>query len=113
MPPARPGGPARCAAGIGLDTARLLAGRGARVTIGGRDRDRLAAAARQLSGQAEAVPVDAGVGPVTQLAEADLPGAFAGKTIAHLRAVAVALPILAGDGSITLVTAGSMPSHLG
>lgn len=54
-----------------------------------------------------------GAGPVTQLAEADLPGAFAGKTIAHLRAVAVALPTLAGDGSITLVTAGSMPSHLG
>jgi NAD(P)-dependent dehydrogenase (short-subunit alcohol dehydrogenase family) len=39
-------------------------------------------------------------------------GAFAGKTIAHLRAVALALPTLAADGSITLVTAGSAQSAL-
>jgi NAD(P)-dependent dehydrogenase (short-subunit alcohol dehydrogenase family) len=126
-------------AGIGLETARLLAARGARVTIGGRDRDRLAAAAKQIGGQTEAVPVDAeqpdslrqffaaagpisdlvitvtrrgGAGPASELAEADLAGAFAGKTIAHLHAVALSLPTLAGDGSITLVTAVSAQSAL-
>jgi short-subunit dehydrogenase len=105
-------------AGIGLETARLLARRGARVTIGGRNRDRLDAAVKQLGDRAQAVAVDAehpdslrqfftraglisdlvitvtrrgGAGPATQLAEADLLGAFAGKTVAHLRAVALAL----------------------
>jgi short-subunit dehydrogenase len=39
-------------AGIGLQTARLLAGRGARVTIGGRNRDRLEAAVKQLGDRA-------------------------------------------------------------
>ncbi len=126
-------------AGIGLETARLLAARGARVTIGGRNRDRLDAAVKQLGNRAQAVAVDAeqadslrqffaraglisdlvitvtrrgGAGPAAQLAEADLLGAFAGKTIAQLRAVALALATLAGDGSITLVTAGSAQSAL-
>ena len=126
-------------AGIGLETARLLAGKGAQVTIGGRNRDRLDAAVNQLGGRAQAVAVDAeqvgslrqffaqtgpfsdlvitvtrrgGAGPASQLAEADPPGAFAGKTGAHLRAVALALPTLAADGSITLVTAGSAQSAL-
>jgi NAD(P)-dependent dehydrogenase (short-subunit alcohol dehydrogenase family) len=126
-------------AGIGLETARLLARRGARVTIGGRNRDRLDAAVKQLGDRAQAVAVDAeqadslgqffaqagpisdlvitvtrrgGAGPASQLAEADLPGAFAGKTIAHLHAVALALATLADDGSITLVTAGSAQSAL-
>lgn len=125
--------------GIGLETARLLTGKGARVTIGARDQARLAAAVGQLGGQARAVTVDAeqadslghffaqagpvtdlvitvtrrgGAGPAGDLAAADLPGAFAGKTIAHLRAVALALPTLAADGSITLVTAGSAQSAL-
>ena len=53
-----------------------------------------------------------GAGPAAQLAEADLPEAFAGKTVAHLRAVALALATLAGDGSITMVTAGSAQSAL-
>ena len=126
-------------AGIGLETARLLAGRGVRVTIGGRNRDRLDTAVKQLGDRAQAVAVDAeqadslrqffaqagpisdlvitvtrrgGGGPVRQLAEADLLGAFAGKTVAHLRAVALALATLADDGSITLVTAGSAQSAL-
>ena len=126
-------------AGIGLETARLLAGLGAQVTIGGRNRERLDAAVRQLGGQAQAVAVDAGqpdslrqffaqagpisdlvitvtrrggAGPASELAEADLLGAFAGKTVAHLQAVALALPTLAADGSITLVTAGSAQSAL-
>jgi NAD(P)-dependent dehydrogenase (short-subunit alcohol dehydrogenase family) len=48
-----------------------------------------------------------GGAPATDLAEVDLEGAFSAKTIAHLRAVALALPTLAPDASITLVTAGS------
>lgn len=126
-------------AGVGLETARLLASAGARLTIGGRNRSRLDDAVQQLGGQATALTVDAeqtdslkqffeqagpftdlvitvtrrgGAGPATDLAEADLTGAFAGKTIAHLRAVALALPTLAADGSITLVTAGSAQSAL-
>jgi NAD(P)-dependent dehydrogenase (short-subunit alcohol dehydrogenase family) len=38
--------------------------------------------------------------------------AFAGKTVPHLRAVALALPTLAADGSVILVTAGSAQSAL-
>jgi len=125
--------------GIGLETARLLVEKGAQITIGGRNRDRLDAAAKRLGGHVRTVAVDAeqvdsmkdffaatgpitdlvitvtrrgGAGPVDQLAEADLLGAFAGKTIAHLRAVGLALATLAANGSITLVTAGSAQSAL-
>ena len=119
--------------GIGLETARLLAGRGARVTLGSRDRGRLDAAVKEIGGGtavvvdgenadslrrffAEAGPITdlvitmtrrGGGAPATDLAETDLEGAFRGKTIAHLRAVALALPALAPDCSVTLVTAGS------
>jgi NAD(P)-dependent dehydrogenase (short-subunit alcohol dehydrogenase family) len=119
--------------GIGLETARLLADRGARVSLGGRDRGRLDAAVKEIGGGtaivvdgedasslrqffAEAGPItDLGVtmtrrgggAPAADLAEADLEGAFRGKTIAHLRAIALALPSLAPDASVTLVTAGS------
>lgn len=126
-------------AGIGLETARLLTGRGARVTIGGRDTGRVDAAVKELGGQARGVAVDAGqadslreffaqagpvtdlvitvtrrggTGPASGLADADLPGAFAGKTIAHLQAVALALPTLSPDGSVTLVTAGTAQSAM-
>jgi NAD(P)-dependent dehydrogenase (short-subunit alcohol dehydrogenase family) len=126
-------------AGIGLETARLFAARGARVTVGGRDRGRLDAAVDQLGERARGLAVDAeradslteffaaagpitdlvitvtrrgGAGPAAQLAEADLAGAFAGKAVAHLRAVALALPTLDAEGSITLVTAGSAQSAL-
>jgi hypothetical protein len=53
-----------------------------------------------------------GAGSIEQLVESDLLEAFAGKTVAHPRAVALALPSLAADGSITLVTAGSAQSAL-
>jgi NAD(P)-dependent dehydrogenase (short-subunit alcohol dehydrogenase family) len=125
--------------GIGLATAALLLARGAHVTIGGRNQERLAAAVGQLGGQVQAVAVDAedvtslrrfyvevgpfddlvvtvtrrgGAGPAAGLAEADLLGAFAGKTVAHLHAIALALPTLATDGSITLVTAASAQAAL-
>jgi NAD(P)-dependent dehydrogenase (short-subunit alcohol dehydrogenase family) len=125
--------------GIGLATTRLLALAGARVTIGARNQYRLTAAAGELGSHVRPVPVDAedvaslrgffaetgpiddlvvtvtrrgGAGPASDLAEADLLGAFSGKTVAHLRAVALALPTLAARGSITLVTAGSAQSAL-
>jgi NAD(P)-dependent dehydrogenase (short-subunit alcohol dehydrogenase family) len=125
--------------GIGLAGAQLLAARGARITIGGRDPDRLAAARQTLPDDTEALPVDAtdpaslsafyekagpisdvvvtvtrrgGAGPASALAEQDLLGAFEGKAVAHLRAIALALPTIAADGSITLVTAGSAQSAL-
>jgi NAD(P)-dependent dehydrogenase (short-subunit alcohol dehydrogenase family) len=126
--------------GIGLETARLLAGRGARVTIGGRHAGRLAAAVEQLgSPDVGSLVVDAvepdslrqffaaagpvtdlvitvtrrgGAGPVSGLAGSDLIGAFAGKAVAHLHAVALSLPTLAADGSITLVTAISAQSAM-
>jgi NAD(P)-dependent dehydrogenase (short-subunit alcohol dehydrogenase family) len=99
--------------GIGLAVARLGAVRGARVTIGGRDRERLATAQEEIGAGATAVAVDAtdpqqlrrfyaeaggiddliitvtrrgGAGPATGLAEQDLVGAFTGKTVAHLQA---------------------------
>ena len=46
-------------AGIGRETARILARWGARVTIGGRNRDRLDVAVKQLGDRAHAVAVDA------------------------------------------------------
>jgi NAD(P)-dependent dehydrogenase (short-subunit alcohol dehydrogenase family) len=125
--------------GIGLATAGALQARGARVTIGGRSQERLAVAAKELGGNVHAVAVDAedaaslgrffaetgafddlvvtvtrrgGAGPAAGLADADLLGAFAGKSVAHLRAVALALPRLAHDGSVTLVTAGSAQAAL-
>jgi NAD(P)-dependent dehydrogenase (short-subunit alcohol dehydrogenase family) len=126
-------------AGIGLAAAQLLAARGARVTIGGRDQGRLDDARKSLPDSAQALVVDAtdlgalqrfyeqagpidhlvitvtrrgGAGPAEGLAQDDLLGAFDGKTVAHLRALALALPTLAADGSITLVTAGSAQSAL-
>jgi NAD(P)-dependent dehydrogenase (short-subunit alcohol dehydrogenase family) len=125
--------------GIGLAAARRLASRGARVTIGGRDPQRLEQARASLPATATALEVDAtdpqalrrfyahagtiddlvitvtrrgGAGPATALADDDLLGAFDGKTVAHLRALSLALPTLADDGSVTLVTAGSAQSAL-
>ena len=45
--------------GIGLETARRLAGDGYRVTVAGRNEDRLAAAREALDGKVEARPLDA------------------------------------------------------
>lgn len=125
--------------GIGQATAALLAERGAEVTLGGRDEKRLAEAAESLPGDTKTIPVDAtdraslghfydeagpiddlvvtvtrrgGAGPASELAEQDLVGAFEGKPVAHLQAVALALPTIAPSGSITLVSAGSAQSAL-
>ena len=123
--------------GIGLATAAALAQRGAEVTIGGRDRDRLAKA--QASVSCRAIPVDAtdagslrdfyeeagpvddlvvtvtrrgGAGPAADIADRDLVDAFEGKPVAHLQAAALSLPTLDERGSVTLVTAGSAQSAL-
>jgi NAD(P)-dependent dehydrogenase (short-subunit alcohol dehydrogenase family) len=126
-------------AGIGLATARLLSGRGADVTVGGRDDRRLAEARESIGDGVATIPVDAtdreslrsffdqagpiddlvvtvtrrgGAGPAAQLTEQDVDEAFAGKPAAHLRAVAEALPTLDERGSVTLVGAGSAQSAL-
>lgn len=46
------------------------------------------------------------------MAEQDLVDAFAGKPVAHLQAVAFALPTLQERGSVTLVSAGSAQAAL-
>jgi NAD(P)-dependent dehydrogenase (short-subunit alcohol dehydrogenase family) len=123
--------------GIGLAAARLLAAQGWRVTVGGRNQERLAACRESTAAEtiqvdatdadslrafyAEAGQIDAlvltvtrrgGAGPAESLSSDSLLEAFAGKTAAHLEAVALALPTLAADGSIVLVTAGSAQSAL-
>jgi NAD(P)-dependent dehydrogenase (short-subunit alcohol dehydrogenase family) len=125
--------------GIGLATARLLPERGAQVIVGGRDERHLEEARAALADGARGIPVDAtdraslrsffqdagpiddlvvtvtrrgGAGPAAELAERDLGNAFAGKPIAHLQAVASALPTLDERGSVTLVSAGSAQSAL-
>ncbi len=124
--------------GIGLATAALLAERGSNVTLVGRAADRLAAAAKTIPGAAAAV-ADAtdpesltrlfaeigalddlvitvtargGVGRISEQTHAGMEAAFAGKTVAHLTAISLALPTLAADGSITLVTAASARSAI-
>jgi NAD(P)-dependent dehydrogenase (short-subunit alcohol dehydrogenase family) len=125
--------------GIGLATAALVAARGAQVTIGGRDQQRLDEAAASLPDGAKTLQVDAtdrdslshfyeeagaiddlvitvtrrgGAGPASALADQDLVDAFAGKPVAHLQAVALAMPTLAESGSVTMVSAGSAQSAL-
>src|SRR3954447_24882561 len=92
--------------GIGLETARLLSERGAKVTVGSRDEGHLEEAQATLDGGARAIPVDAterdslrrffeaagpiddlvvtvtrrgGAGPAADLGEQDLTDAFVGK----------------------------------
>jgi NAD(P)-dependent dehydrogenase (short-subunit alcohol dehydrogenase family) len=125
-------------AGIGLATAQLAVQHGAGVTLGARNPAQLDAAAAQVGGAATLVvdaedrdslagfftaagPIDdlvisvtrrGGAGPADQLADLDLLGAFAGKAVAHLRAIALALATLSEHGSITLISAGSAQSAL-
>ena len=125
--------------GIGLATAQMLAGRGAAVTVGGRDERRLTEAQASIGHDARAIRVDAteagslrrffeeaapiddlvvtvtgrgGAGPAQELPEQDVIGAFARKPAAHLQAVALALPGLHEHGSVTFVSAGSAQSAL-
>jgi NAD(P)-dependent dehydrogenase (short-subunit alcohol dehydrogenase family) len=132
-------------AGIGLATARRLAADGHRVTVTGRDADRLATA---LAGVADANitghvndatdrarldelfratgPIDhlvvtatirGGAGNLLDLDPADLRERMNGKLIAHVNAIQAARPVLADNGSITLVGAisaqGAFPGTAG
>ncbi len=118
--------------GIGLATARLAKDAGARVTVVGRDRDRLDRALALLGAGASGEQVDAsdrdaldtlfmrtrhlhhlvvaassgvGAGPLAALAREDLTRGFDGKFWVQWQCVQAALPYLSPQGSITFVTA--------
>jgi NAD(P)-dependent dehydrogenase (short-subunit alcohol dehydrogenase family) len=125
--------------GIGEAVARAMVARGSRVVIAGRDPDRLAAAAGRLGG-VQTAAVDAGDrdavdaffaglafdvdhlvlsfstgragGPFRDLPMADLAAAVRGKLLAYLSVMQASLPRLRGDGSVTLIGAGSAESAL-
>jgi NAD(P)-dependent dehydrogenase (short-subunit alcohol dehydrogenase family) len=129
-------------AGIGLATARLLAEQGHRVTIVGRDPDRLKRALAELDDESVSVrgraiaitdraALDAlfaelgtvhnlvltapGTGAPGALAELDLGAleeAFSTKFTGLATAIQAALPHLAAQGSITLVSAASAQTAL-
>ena len=132
-------------AGIGLATARHLAAAGHRVTVVGRDPERLKRALTELAATtsadsapegrvagmtdraaldalfAELGPIDhlvitaPGSGCPGTLAEMDLETldrAFTSKVLGAAHAIQAALPQLAEQGSITLVSAGSAQAAL-
>jgi NAD(P)-dependent dehydrogenase (short-subunit alcohol dehydrogenase family) len=122
-------------AGIGEAAARAFAAEGADVTIIGRSKERLDAAAKRIGyamriveldvtdqaavdayfGLAERIdhlvlaasPGAVGVGPLADLDEVALRQAFDGKFFAHVRTLKAALPHLRPDGSVTFVTAAT------
>jgi len=120
--------------GIGLAAAQRLAGAGLRVTVAGRDKERLAAARAALAGKAEALPLDAadaaqvsdffrslgafdhlvlalgsgrGFGPFATLDLDEVRAGFAEKVWPHLSCAQAALPTIRKDGSITFISAVS------
>jgi NAD(P)-dependent dehydrogenase (short-subunit alcohol dehydrogenase family) len=120
--------------GIGLAAARLFCSRGATVTIVGRDREKLAAALKEIRPPAEGAAADAGdraaldalfaklapidhlviaasggrgAGPFAKLEGADLARGFRAKFWTHWNAAQSALPHMSREGSITFVTAAS------
>ncbi len=120
--------------GIGEATAKVLKDGGAKVTIVGRNADRLAAAAERIGGVESAVAdaldrdaisrvfektgsVDAviicvagsakGIGGFLELDLDDVKAAFEQKALAQLRVAQVAARHMRPDGSITFVTATS------
>ena len=122
------------ASGIGLATAKLFAARRARVTIVGRDREKLARAVRSLGSYGEGEAFDASdraaldaffarIGPIDHLILAASAGegagsfaaleagalrrGFEGKFWVHWHAAQSALPHIGEGGSITFVTAAS------
>lgn len=120
--------------GIGLATAKLFVARRARVTIVGRDREKLSAALLSLGsfGAGEAFdasdrtaldvffdridPIDhlilaasagSGAGPFAEVEAGALRRGFEGKFWVHWHAAQSALPHIGEGGSITFVTAAS------
>ncbi|MFI6316222.1 SDR family oxidoreductase [Nonomuraea sp. NPDC050556] len=125
--------------GIGLATATLLASQGARVTVAGRDEQRLRAAdalegisARHLDASSPeqvraflaeagqdgidylvlALSGGSGAGPLATVDLNDLREAFEAKFWLHLSVLQAALPYMAKDGSATLITASSARAAL-
>jgi NAD(P)-dependent dehydrogenase (short-subunit alcohol dehydrogenase family) len=123
--------------GIGAATARRFAQAGARVLVNGRDPKKVARVAQEIGGEPAvadatdraqldalfarpgtvdhlvvAVSGGAGAGPLAQLDPDVLAGAFEAKFWAHLHTLQAALPVLAPEASITLVTAGSARAAL-
>ena len=120
--------------GIGLATAKRLAGEGMKVTIAGRDKDRLAAAGAALSGGVDARALDAadteqvagffktlgafdhlvlalgsgrGIGAFATLDLTEVRRGFEEKVWPHLSCAQAALPTIRKDGSITFISAVS------
>jgi len=118
--------------GIGLATARRLAGLGHKVTITGRDQAKLDAAKTSVDGAVQVLAMDAaqsadiasvfarvgafnhlilalgsgkGVGPFASLSIGDLRQGFEEKVFPHFACAQAALPTLAKDGSITFIAA--------
>jgi NAD(P)-dependent dehydrogenase (short-subunit alcohol dehydrogenase family) len=124
--------------GIGEATARAFAADGAQVTITGRAKERLDAAAERIGSGVETRELDAtdgaavaaffagggtvdhlvlaaspgavGAGPFASLEQDALRQAFDGKFFAHVAVLRAALPVLRADGSVTLITAVSARS---
>lgn len=122
-------------AGIGEATARSFAAAGAAVTITGRAKDRLDAAAKRIGYPVETREIDAtdaaavagffggidtvdhlvlaaspgavGLGPFTDLDEGALRQAFDGKFFAHFTVLKAALPKLGAGASVTVLSAVS------
>lgn len=118
--------------GIGLATARLLLGKGHKVTITGRSAKRLAAA--ELTGDLHRLAMDAadpgglpeaferigafdhlvlalgsgkGAGPFASVPLSEVKAGFEEKVYAHFATAQVALPHLAKTGSLTFISAVS------
>jgi NAD(P)-dependent dehydrogenase (short-subunit alcohol dehydrogenase family) len=120
--------------GIGLATAAHLLEKDYRVTITGRDKAKLQAAAQSLDGDLTAIAMDAadlaglpaafeaigpfdhlvlalgggnGAGPFATVDLADVRRGFEQKTMAHFACAQACLPYLSKQGSITFVSAVS------
>lgn len=124
--------------GIGFATARLLLAKGHKVTITGRNAERLAAAGGQLTGDLHRLVMDAadpaglpeaferiggidhlvlalgsgkGAGPFASVPLSEVKAGFEEKVYAHFATAQAALPHLAKAGSLTFVAAVS--AHAG
>lgn len=121
--------------GIGEEIARAFAAEGADVLIAGRSKERLDAAAGRIGHPVRIREADArvqedvealfpggtrvdhlvlavsggmaGLGPLAELTEAALREGFESKVFAQIRVLQAALPVLAPDASVTLISAGS------
>lgn len=118
--------------GIGLATAGLLLGNGHKVTITGRNAERLETARKKLTGELHTLAMDAadptglpdsfknigafdhlvlalgsgkGAGPFASVALAEVKAGFEEKVYAHFATAQAALPHLRKNGSLTFISA--------